>query len=260
MIRKTITMIIAGLIAGVYAGDPKPCCEMNPNYQGTGGAGGIEVGMVSLDLAPLRKVVDNEFPGKDFDFDREPIFTMSFVGYGGQKRNGTRIGVTGTFGYNAYYSDEFSTTADSAYRARTGNATVDSVLLIHAMIAHLGLIAERSFQLTENLNVYAGGMAGAGAIIAIKEGQLSGSAFRSYEPADTIDLDSTLTNTAATAAPVWAFDIHGGAMYSVTRWMHIGLDASLLMYYSSTGFGYRYGSFFTTNPGIKARIVFGNAV
>jgi hypothetical protein len=61
-------------------------------------------------------------------------------------------------------------------------------------------------------------------------------------------------------APLWAFDLHGGATYSLTKWMHLGLDASLTVFYSFNGFSYRQGSFHTVNPGLKLRLIFGNAV
>jgi hypothetical protein len=60
-------------------------------------------------------------------------------------------------------------------------------------------------------------------------------------------------------APLWAFDLHGGVTYTLTRWMHIGLDASVTAFYSSTGFSYR-NHFSTVNPGVKLRLIFGNAV
>ncbi|MFW5774998.1 MAG: hypothetical protein ACOCW2_01795, partial [Chitinivibrionales bacterium] len=60
-------------------------------------------------------------------------------------------------------------------------------------------------------------------------------------------------------APSWAFDMHAGVTYSILPWMHVGADASLVWMYSSLGFGYGYGSFWTNNSAFRIRIMFGNA-
>jgi hypothetical protein len=257
MIRILAIVIGAGLFLSAGAGEG-PCNELRENER-TGGAGGIEFGITNLDLQPLKEVVDRELSGKGFDFEREPFFTMGALGYAGQRRNGPRIGLGGWAGYRSFFSDEYSGTADSAYMAQTGDSTIDSVLQLHVVFAHLGILAEKSFLIGENLNLYTGGMIGAGIVAAVKDGQLSQSAFTTMGPADTIDLDEETRGTSGTAAPVWVFDVRGGATYSFTRWLHVGLDASVLMQYSSRGYGYHYGSFFTANPSLRARFIFGNA-
>lgn len=262
MLKKVIAGIMAaGFIMASVASD-------NPEGKRLGGAGGIEFGVMKLNLDPLEKIVNDDLDREGFDFDNNNFLTLGFVGYSGQQRNGIRIGWGGWVGYNSMYSDEWQGLADSAYQVAHGDSIVDSIIQLHTMFAHTGLIVERSFLVFNNLNLYCGGMLGGGVLMAFADRRLAGNAFRDVEYNSKVEItDSSITinggdessGDKAAFAPLWAFDVHGGATYSLTRWMHLGFDASAVFYYSSTGFGYRHGSFFTVNPSIRIRLAFGTS-
>ena len=232
-----------------------------------GGSGCLEIGITSMNLDPLKRVVKNDLDKGGFDFSKNKFFTIGALGYSGKKRNGMRIGWGGWAGYNSMYSNEWQGVADSSLFVDYGDSLVDSVIQLHTLFAHTGLIVERSFNL-RNVNLYAGGMMGGGVLVAYAQPKLSGNAFKYVDDHDSeIEIndssitigDGALNGDKAAFAPLWAFDIHGGITYSLTTWMHLGVDASALFYYSSTGFGYRYGDLFTVNPGVRIRLVFGTS-
>ncbi|NLG19140.1 MAG: hypothetical protein GX556_17590 [Fibrobacter sp.] len=260
--RMMVAVVVTGLVMSAFG-------QELPEEKKTGGAGCFEIGFTSLDLEPLEKVVKKDLDKGGFDFDRNIFFTIGGQGYFGPHRNGIRLGWGGWGGYNSKFSAIWSGRADSAYIDRAGDTLVDSVIQLHTLFAHTGLILERSFSLTKNLNVFAGGMIGGGIMAAIADRRSSKGAFREIDndyDYDDDDDDSLkfegefLSGTSAALAPLFAFDLHGGLTYSVTNWMHLGIDASAVCYYSNTGFGYKYGNFMTVNPGVRVRVIFGNVV
>jgi hypothetical protein len=193
------------------------------------------------------------------------------MGYFGNRKNGFKIGYSGTVGYNTMYSDPWrSKSIDSVYVVVHPDSLIDSVIQLHNVLIHGGLLIERSFSFLENCNFYAGGLLGGGVLMSIAEERPAADAFNrvvfnDYDEEEDDDYDKrkcdcdTLSSRVA-VAPLWVFDLHGGMTYSLTNWMHVGFDVSSTMYYSSTGFSYRQGSFISVNPGFAIRLTFGNSV
>lgn len=281
MIRRLISLVaIGGLVVTLNAADEDAVDETKK----IGGAGAIGVGVMSLDLDPLKKVVEKDLQREGFQFDDNRFMTVSFLGYSGPRRNGFRIGGTGTFGYNTLYSNSWKgVVKDSEYVAAHPDSLMDSVVQLHNIIAYGGLVLEKSFNLPANISLFVGGMIGAGALVSIADYKMADDAFMDFRQHDdeyddddgkvTITDDKIVVDNKngdqdtvnhpedkVAVAPLWAFDLHGGVTYTLTNWMHIGLDASVTAFYSSTGFSFRQGHFSTVNPGVKLRLIFGNAV
>lgn len=261
MFKKLLVVVAGtGLILSAFAQ------EQNEKRK-IGGSGCFEIGITGMNLRPVEKLVKNDLDKKGFDFSNNVFFTVGGVGYSGLQRNGLRIGMGGWAGYNSKYSDEWQGVADSSYYSRTGDSLIDSVIHLHTFFAHAGMIVERSFELSRTLNAYAGGMIGGGLLAVIADRRASEGAFRNVDSDnfdcddyDCDDFEAEVEGTSMAFAPMWAFDLHGGLTYTLTSWMHLGLDASAVIYYSTSGFGYKYGNFATVNPGIRLRVVFGNVV
>lgn len=231
-----------------------------PYDQSIGGSGVFEIGLTRLDLDPIKKIVKGDLDKGGFDFDENTFATVGLIGYTGQKRNGMRIGLGAWAGYNSLYSDEWTVRANDSLIRLGSDTLVDSIIQLHLIFAHAGLVVERSFKVLENLNLYAGGMIGGGAMVAIEDRKLANGAFNKVNNNSNWESDTCDYENRVAWAPLWAFDIHGGFTYSLTKWFHLGLDGSTLFYYSSGGFQSKYGNFWTVNPGIKIRFVFGTSV
>lgn len=264
MIKLTASLLLgAGLLIGGFCDDDKEPLKIEeeievPYDQRIGGSGVIEIGLTNFDLDPIKKIVKEDLDKGGFDFNENTFSTVGLIGYAGQRRNGMRVGAGAWAGYNSIYSDKWTTQAsDSAIHGGSA-AAVDSIIQLHLVFAHAGLTVERSFKVLNNLNLYAGGMLGGGVLLAIEDRKLSEGAFNRVDTSDW-DSDSSDIDNRIAFAPLWAFDIHGGFTYSVTKWMHLGIDASTLVYYSATGFQSKYGSFWSVNPGIKLRLAFGTS-
>jgi hypothetical protein len=276
MVRRLISLVaISGLVVSLSAAEEDTIDETKK----IGGAGCISVGVMNLDLDPLKKVVEKDLQREGFQFDDNRFMTVSILGYSGPRRNGFRIGGTGTVGYNTLYSNSWKgVVKDSEYVATHPDSLMDSVVQLHNVLAFGGLVLEKSFNLPANFSLFAGGMIGAGVLVSIADYKMADDAFTDIHrnnndgngeitiTNDKIVVDNGNANDTVThsedkvaVAPLWAFDLHGGVTYTLTKWMHIGLDASITAFYSSTGFSYR-NHFSTVNPGLKLRLIFGNAV
>ncbi len=134
---------------------------------------------------------------------------------------------------------------------------------LHNVITIGGLIVEKSFSIQGNVSLYAGGMIGGGALISIADYKIADDGFSDidtdYDDEDPYDYEND-SNVKIAVAALFAFEINGGVAFTLTKWMHIGLDFSTTFLYSSTGFSFRQGSFMTVYPGLKFRLIFGNAV
>jgi hypothetical protein len=278
MVRKVISIVaLSGVVFALSASDE----EIDENKK-IGGSGCIGIGIMKLDLDPLKEVVEDDLNRTGFEFNDNRFMTLNISGFSGPRRNGFRIGGTGTFGYNTLYSDSWKgVVSDSEYVVTHPDSLIDSVVQLHNILAFGGIILEKSFSIPFNVSFFVGGMIGAGALVSIADYKIADDAFTdvdSYDSGDDdekiiINDDKIVVNTnnsdnsdgndsdvKVAVAPLWAFDLHGGVTYTLTKWMHIGLDVSSTFLYSSNGFSYRQGSFMTVNPGLKLRLIFGNAV
>lgn len=252
MLFKKVAAVVlfAGLFA--FAQSEDTIRESNHDDSRIGGAGGFEIGVQHIDLTPIKDFMGKDLSIGGFNFDQNRFFSMGFLGYAGQVKNGMRIGIKGNFDYNVLYSNEW--TSHRTDSLNKSDSLVDSIGMLHIANFNIGFIAEKSVRVFQNVNVYVGGMMGAGGLLVIEDRrELDGEFVKMRDP------DDSLRNNSIRFAPMWVFDVHGGMTYSFTKWMHIGFDGSVLWNYSPMGFGTRYGSFWTINPGIRARIVFGPA-
>jgi hypothetical protein len=225
------------------------------------GAGGLSVELFSLDTRPIEKIARSEkdLVDKRFDFSSRQFLTVGVMGYGGP-RHGLRTGIGLWGGYRQFYSDEYpGVTHDPAViRANGGDTIVDSVARLQTVLAYAGFIADMPFTSFEHLNVYAGAMLGGGVMVVIKDFLPVEKVMAfSNTSVDTSDTSDWAVRVAV--APMWACDVHAGLTYAVTPWLHLAIEGKVLFLYSSSGFGYGYGSFRSYNPGGRIRLVFGNA-
>jgi len=248
--KVTVAVLFAGLLLSVQSEENRNEC--NHDDTRIAGAGGFEVGIQHIDLTPIKDFMSKDLSIGGFDFDQNRFFSLGFLGYAGPARNGMRIGIKSDIAYNVLYSNEWTSRRKDTLKTSLADSTVDSIGMLHIAYANIGAIAEKSIRIFDNFNIYAGGMMGIGAMMVIEDRrELDGEFIKLH------DSDDSLSEANFRIAPMWVFDVHGGATYSFTRWMHIGFDASMLWNYAPVGFGTRYGSFWTVNPGIRARIVFG---
>lgn len=266
MIKKFVAAVaLIGLFFTLSAADKE-----DDDSKKLGGSGYIGIGMMRLDLDPLERIVKKDLNRSGFEFDDNRFMTVTLGGYFGPRRNGFRIGAAGTFGYNTLYSEPWKgIVSDPEYVAFHPDSLVDSIVQLHNIIAIGGLIVERSFSIPGNTSFYAGGMIGAGALVSIADYKIANDGFIDIDayndesdnddPYD-LDNDDSDSDVKIAVAALFAFEINGGATYTLTDWMHIGLDFSTTFLYSSTGFSFRQGSFMTLYPGFKLRLIFGNAV
>ncbi|HEX3020710.1 MAG TPA: hypothetical protein VHP36_10430 [Chitinispirillaceae bacterium] len=259
MTKKLLSVVLgAGLLFNLFAeikiDDPDRIS----------GSGYFEVGVTHLNLDPMEKIV-KEFDGKVFDFDNNAFVSFGMAGYVGQKRNGLRAGLGLWGGYNSTFSNEWRSVAQNNV-AVNSEASLDSVIKLHMGFLHGGFLVEKSFLIKPRMNIYTGGMIGGGVMMALAEFMPANNAFRDVDDSDYddddyyYDDDNDNDNLKMALATYWAFDVHAGATYTFTRWLHLGLDFSTLFQYSSSGFGNRSSSILTANPGIRLRFIFGTSV
>jgi len=263
MLKKIISVVLnTGLLFCLFA-------EVNvDDPDRIAGSGYFELGAVRMDLDPVKKIV-KEFDGRKFDLDDNAFVSFGTAGWIGQKRNGFRAGMGLWAGYRKEFSNEWRSPADSVSAQLYGKAYLDSVIELHLGFVHTGFLVEKSFLVNPNVNLYVGSMVGGGILMSLAEFVQADNAFRDIDDHDYdydddyLDIDKDKDekdNNKLALATYWAFKINTGATYSFTNWMHLGMDFSALIQYSSSGFGNRSGSFCSVNPGVRLRVIFGTSV
>lgn len=246
MIKKLMlmTFVTGLLLQSVFA-------EAVDNGNSITGSGYFDIGVTGLNLSQFKKIT-KEFKGREFDFDDNGFATIGMAGYAGQRRNGLRAGMGLWGGYRSTFSDEWHATNRS-------EISVDSVIKLHMIFLHAGLLIDKSFAVHPRVNVYGGGMLGGGVLMGVAEFMSVENAFWDLEDDDKWGDDNDDKLKIATAT-YWAFDVHVGATYTLADWMHVGLETYALMQVSSSGFGNRSGSFFMMSPGVRLKFIFGKSV
>ncbi|OGJ93774.1 MAG: hypothetical protein A2350_08485 [Candidatus Raymondbacteria bacterium RifOxyB12_full_50_8] len=225
-----------------------------------------------LDLSPVTSLCREE-PGLNnyfFDFSDNRFLMQGFAAYWGSKNNGRAgFGVWG--GYRQYHSKPYTAVVlddSGAPILDTANNSVlkqDSITHMVVIPAYAGILIEKSATFGA-VNLFAGGVVGAGALVLVKsmEEQSEESAFYSVTTVQDTNWQSMHNpmqgnkSDGVAVAPLWVFDVHAGATYSFAKWFHAGAEGSLLMLYATDGFGAHSATFNSINPGIRLRIVFGN--
>lgn len=211
--------------------------------RGYGGGLGPAPSLYAINIDPVQELLDYMSNNSDLRNVRFPVhgmfksfFMMGITGYGAVG-NGLRIG--GSF-----------IGGERSYTARKN----DTLYNLNIETSFGGLLLEKAFVI-DNYNLYLGGIAG-------------GATFE-VQPSKTLDFLSTSPVTAdestfnKLSAPSVLLELHVGGTYTMINWCHVGMDVSLPLFFSTSGFETSGGhsitnGFLTVNPGLRFRIIFGN--
>lgn len=211
--------------------------------RGYGGGLGPTPSVFAINIDPVQKLL--EYMGRNSDFRNadfpihgmyKTFFMMGLTGYGAVG-NGIRIG-------GSFVGGKRSFTARSN----------DSIYGLKIETSFGGLLLEKAI-VHNNYNLYAGGIAG-GASIEVQPSKTV-----DYLSATPVKVDENNFNKLT--APAVLLELHGGGTYTMINWCHIGVDFSLPLFFSTSGFKTPVGhnvtnGFLTLNPGLRFRIIFGN--
>lgn len=256
ILRPPLIALLLLVSAGIAAECPFAFWGKKNDSRSDGGAGGISPSITWLDLAPVIEVANKEADLRPyrFDFSNDAFPMIGGMGYGGS-RCGAKIGGGGWFGYKKFISNSRRaalTDSLSLAKNKGDTAWVDSSAHLHCMLAYGGFLIEKNIAVG-NVTFEVGGLLGGGAIILGKSliAKENSSVFLDEK-------DSTEYRGKWAAAPMSCLDIHTGVSYKLSSFMVVGVDANLLMLHSESGFNLATESFFTLNPGVRLRILFGN--
>ena len=211
--------------------------------RGYGGGLGPAPSVYAINIDPVQELLDYMSDNSDLRNVNFPIhgmfksfFMMGITGYGAVG-NGLRIG--GSF-----------VGGERSYTARKN----DTLYNLKIETSFGGLLLEKAF-IIDKYNLYLGGIAG-------------GASF-DVQPSKTLDFLSTSpvnvdeSSYNKLTAPSVLLELHAGGTYTMINWCHVGLDLSLPLFFSTSGFETPGGhsvtnGFMTINPGVRFRIIFGN--
>lgn len=255
---KTISLIALATTL-LFAQDPAP--------QGKHGGGFVFApGMFWLNMDPIRELAKDEPALRNFHFNlNNGVYMLNGIsGYWGHQ-NDTRFGFGLHAGYKRYQSDPVqlvlrdSSGSPSVDQLTGDTLKTDSMMNLMCIPATLTFLLERQIK-RGDVNFFAGGAIGVGVFVVIKEGKQSSeqSAFMSEHSSMQSDNQDAAESGDVAAAPFSWMDAHGGVTYSLARWCHVGVEGTVALFMSSSGFiGGRGNGFITVNPGVRARIVLG---
>ena len=209
-----------------------------------------------LDKDPLKllKKSDGNLQGKVFDFNNNKSFTIGFMNYYNIENN-FRIGTDIACGYKQYDCKPFQSfvidTVDT-----TKQLTIDSIITLHVIPAHIGFICEKVFHFVK-WDIFTGFMMGGGALVVIKNNRLYklNNLFVGTDDSDT----TTHNNLSAVVAPSFIWDFHAGTAVEIAPKFHFGFDWVLHFSYAHNGFNGRTRDFIAINPAIRLRLSVGGA-
>jgi hypothetical protein len=211
--------------------------------KGFGIGGGPTPAFHAISMSPVKELAERTpaLQGKSFDFgplDYRPVRMRGGMGYFGFG-NGLRIGGGGSGGKTDIISDRFSG---------------DSSLVLETHTGYGGFLIEKAF-VRNRFNFNLGGYLGGGDIeVRVKHVDFS--------TMEWIDFDGEVNTSDKIEANFMLIDLHGGFTYTIVPIFHVGLNVSAPTFISPNGFSspaVPYSSeFFTINPGVQLRIIFGN--
>jgi hypothetical protein len=197
-----------------------------------GGSGGFNVGMNYVDFAPVNDLLLTSFnSGFEFgDLPRfRPVFSYSGGGYIGIT-NGMRIGGFFQGGKSRITSE-----------TKEGNA-----LTANTEVEFGVFMVEKAF-VRDRFNIIAGGGFGGGDMEVITW----------LEHKD--DDDWSEDKDTYVKAKYMVLEVHGSCSYTVVPgFFHLGLEATVPAFLSNDGFRGYVNEFYTINPGLKFKVIFGN--
>jgi hypothetical protein len=234
-------------VAEEARGEAQEACEGSGHC---GGAGVLTTQLIWFDKNPLRTLAhkDRDLRLRDFDFPREPTVMLGIMGHH-ESRSGFRGGMSLWAGYNSFESAEYPVDRDTA--------THDSITTLRFVPVYGGFNFDKVFHFGR-MSLSMGGMLGGGAyLLFMREYDLDESAAFVTVDSDTANEKSVRVGFAW--APLMTAEARVGTMVDLAPVFHIGLDGVLLMNYSPEGFDVATGNFFSVNPGVRLRLVFGKA-
>ena len=211
--------------------------------RGYGGGLGPAPSAYAINIDPVQELLDYMSDNSDLRNVRFPIhgtfksfFMMGITGYGAVG-NGLRIGGSFVGGERNYTAHKNDTLYNLKIETSFG-----------------GLLLEKAF-IFDKYNLYLGGIAG-GASFDVQPSKTLD--FLSTSP---VNIDESSYNKLS--APAVLLELHTGGTYTMINWFHVGMDLSLPLFFSTSGFQTPAGhsitnGFLTINPGVRFRIIFGN--
>lgn len=215
------------------------CPHERPPQNNIGGGFSLGAGILRLNTGPVTTFLENS-ETSGFDLSDQQMFFVGASAYGG-KKNGGRAGAQAWFAYKRYYNG-----------LQEGQSPQSSLDVI---VTYGGVLTEKAAA-TGDLTMLIGGLIGGGAMVLRKV--IASASTGNFHLLDDGWVRYSAQGPAWAATPVIALDGHAGVNYSIFSWMSWGLDAQMLILYSPTGFGYGDGGWWTKNPGVRMRLVFGN--
>jgi hypothetical protein len=208
--------------------------------RGFGIGGGPVTGMQAIAMAPVEALIAQVDPlaGREFGLNRfgyEPFWMRGGIGFAGMG-NGLRIGGAGASGSRRFKSEH-----------RSGEST--SVIL-DVQVGYGGFLLEKAMTVNR-LNVVVGGMIGGGttetAVQSIDTGSYS-----------IFNIDRDERDSDKIKARFAMAEVHGGLVWTMCPVFHIGIDVVAPFFFSANGFEPYTADFYSVNPGIRLKFVFGN--
>jgi hypothetical protein len=206
--------------------------------RGYGGGLGFSMGAYAIDVRPVNELIAANPQLSGIGFDINPSFEIFVLtgglGYGGLG-NGIRIG-GGGYGGSRSFTQIFH----------------DTTWVLQLGVGWGGVLVEKAF-VRDKMNYFVGGMFGGGRLTLSQ----------SFRSGGLFDVQNFDQHSGSVNAGFLMLEGHGGFTYSVLSWLHIGIDVSAPAFYSPGGFKSPgdisiTNSFFSVNPGVKVRLIFGN--
>lgn len=203
--------------------------------RGYGFAGGPYYGISGINMKPVEKLceIDPYLKSKTFYFSKyhyEPFILSGGMGLAGIG-NGMRIGGGGAHGSKKLSSAPFQN---------------DSIVILETKVSYGGFIFEKVFQ-KNKWNIKGGGLIGGGNYnVSVRR---SNTVFQE---------DYFEENDNTTKARFFCLTPYGGCSYSFFPIFHLGVNISLPVFISTEGFSSATGDFYTMNPALLLKFIFGN--
>jgi hypothetical protein len=210
--------------------------------RGYGLSGSSMYGANAIFTGPIKDLAEHDprLAGKQFNFSRfacEPFLVSGGMGYVGLG-DGFRLGGGGMNGQRKFTSNRFNG---------------DSILVLNTQVSYGGFLIEKCM-IKGKWNLSAGGEIGGGGFnVALSE--QAGTFFHTSE-SSTIDFDVKDRNT--TTSLFFMLQPHAALTYTFFYFFHVGASVSLPAFMSIEKFNAYTDDYFTVNPGLQIKLIFGN--
>jgi hypothetical protein len=223
-------------------------CDAGEGRRGNA-AGGVSVQTLWLNAKPIQDLTmrDRYLKGKSFDLTKRLTPMIGLTSYR-ESNAGLRTGLGAWVGYKLYQSE--------TYRVTDNLGVHDSMTALRVIPVYGGFQLEKGFRFW-HMDAHAGALLGGGAYVVHKTSIDVGNPSVFTDP----DRDTASSSVAGdwAMAGFGTVELNAGMLFSVAPVLQIGLDGVLNVVYSPEGFGVGYGDFYSVNPGVRLRLLFGRA-